>query len=73
MVMPEMGGGETYAALKQICPSMKCLLASGYSINGQAADIMKKGVEAFIQKPFTMGELAEVVRKILDGRRDVGE
>jgi PAS domain S-box-containing protein len=70
MVMPEMGGGETYTALKQICPSMKCLLSSGYSINGQAADIMKKGVEAFIQKPFTMGELAEVIRKVLDGRRD---
>lgn len=68
MVMPEMGGGETYEILKKANPSMKCILASGYSINGQAAEIMKKGVEAFIQKPFTMGELATVVRRVLDGR-----
>lgn len=46
---------------------MKCILASGYSINGHAAEIMQKGVEAFIQKPFTMGELAEMVRQVLDG------
>jgi two-component system, cell cycle sensor histidine kinase and response regulator CckA len=73
MVMPEMGGGETYELIKQIHPAMKCILASGYSINGHAADIMKKGVEAFIQKPFTMGELAEVVRQVLDGSKDAGE
>jgi two-component system, cell cycle sensor histidine kinase and response regulator CckA len=73
MVMPEMGGGETYDLIKQIHPAMKCILASGYSINGHAAHIMKKGVEAFVQKPFTMGELAEVVRKVLDGIKDEGE
>lgn len=67
MVMPEMGGGETYDILKKVSPSMKCILASGYSINGQATEIMKKGVEAFIQKPFSMGELATVVRRVLDG------
>ena len=73
MVMPDMGGGETYEILKEIRPSVKCILASGYSINGQAANIMKKGMEAFIQKPFTMSELADVVRKVLDGTKDEGE
>lgn len=74
MVMPGMDGGETYKQLKQICPSMKCILASGYSISGQAANIMKKGVEAFIQKPFGIGDLADVVRRVLDGGKgnDVG-
>jgi len=67
MVMPGMDGGETYENLKRICPSMKCILASGYSINGQAENIMKKGVEAFIQKPFSVGDLADAVRRVLDG------
>ncbi|MBN1548251.1 MAG: PAS domain S-box protein [Syntrophaceae bacterium] len=70
MVMPEMSGGETYELLRLVRPSLKCILASGYSINGQATNIMKKGVNAFIQKPFTMSELAATVRRVLDGGAD---
>ena len=66
MVMPGMGGGETYENLKRLCPTVKCILASGYSLNGQAENIMKKGVDAFIQKPFSVGQLADVVRRVLD-------
>jgi len=72
MVMPGMDGGETYENLKRICPSMKCILASGYSINEKAANIMEKGVEAFIQKPFSGGDLADTVRRVLDGANGGG-
>ena len=34
MVIPDMGGGETYDRLKEINPDIKALLSSGYSING---------------------------------------
>ena len=66
MIMPQMGGGETYDRLKKINPNIKILLSSGYSINGQAKEIMKRGCEGFIQKPFDMGELSQKIREVLD-------
>jgi two-component system, cell cycle sensor histidine kinase and response regulator CckA len=68
MVMPGMGGGETYDALKTINPEVKVLLASGYSAAGQAAEILRRGCNGFIQKPFDMNILSERIRDILDGR-----
>ncbi|MEJ2168747.1 MAG: PAS domain S-box protein [Desulfobacterales bacterium] len=39
IVMPAMGGGEVFNALKKINPQVKVLLSSGYSINGQAGGL----------------------------------
>jgi len=66
MVMPEMGGGETYDRMKGINPHIKVLLSSGYSIDGQATEILKRGCDGFIQKPFDVHELSQRIRKILD-------
>jgi len=65
MIMPEMGGGETFDRLKEIDPDVKVLLSSGYSINGQATKILRRGCDGFIQKPFNMNQLAEKVQQIL--------
>ena len=67
MIMPGMGGGETFNALKEIDPQVKVILSSGYSLDGLAREIMDRGCKAFIQKPFSLQELSEIVRKILDG------
>jgi CheY-like chemotaxis protein len=64
--MPEMGGGDTYDLLKQIDPAIKVLLSSGYSIDGQATDILKRGCNGFVQKPFNLNRLSRKVRDILD-------
>jgi len=66
MVMPDMSGGDTYDRLKQINPAIKVLLSSGYSINGQATDILNRGCNGFIQKPFNMKAFSQKVREILD-------
>jgi len=66
MIMPEMGGRETYDRMKEINPDIKVLLSSGYSINGQASEILERGCDGFIQKPFNMKELSQGVREILD-------
>jgi len=65
MIMPSMGGGETYDKLKEIHPTIKVLLSSGYSINGQATEILKRGCDGFMQKPFTMRELSKAIREVL--------
>jgi len=62
---PDMGGGETYDRMKDINPDIKVLLSSGYSINGQATEILERGCNGFIQKPFSMKELSNKIRGIL--------
>lgn len=66
MVMPEMGGGDVFDKLKKIDPDVKVLLSSGYSLNGHASKIIDRGCVGFIQKPFTIREIASQLRKILD-------
>ncbi|MEX1350485.1 MAG: response regulator [Desulfobacterales bacterium] len=66
MTMPDMSGGETYSLLKEINPSIKTLLSSGYSINGKAQAILNDGYSGFIQKPFNLTHLSHKIRKILD-------
>jgi len=66
MIMPGMGGGEAYDRMKEINPGIKVLLSSGYSIDGQATEIVARGCDGFIQKPFNVKELSQEVRKILD-------
>jgi len=41
MIMPEMGGGDTFDRLKGLDPEIKVLLSSGYSIDGQATEILE--------------------------------
>jgi len=66
MIMPDMSGGDTYDRLKDIDPKVKVLLSSGYSINGQATEILDRGCNGFIQKPFKMKELSQKLREILE-------
>jgi CheY-like chemotaxis protein len=65
LIMPQMGGGETYDRLKEIDPQVKVLLSSGYSIDGQATEILNRGCDGFIQKPFSMEDLSGKLRQII--------
>jgi CheY-like chemotaxis protein len=69
MIMPAMSGAETFDRLKEINPSVKILLSSGYSVNGQASNLLERGCDGFIQKPFNLKELSVKIRSILD-RKD---
>lgn len=65
MIMPGLSGSETYDSVKKIDPNIKVILSSGYSIEGQAAQILGKGCNAFIQKPFTINELSAKIQEVL--------
>jgi len=66
MIMPDMSGGETFNRLKAIKPDIRILLCSGYSLNGQASEIMQRGCNGFIQKPFNLKQISRKIREILD-------
>ena len=65
MIMPDMNGGECYDRLKALDPDLKVLLSSGYSCDGQAAEILERGCNGFIQKPFDVTQLSRKLREIL--------
>jgi two-component system cell cycle sensor histidine kinase/response regulator CckA len=60
-----MSGGETFDHLREIDPAIRVLLASGYSIEGQAQEILDRGCNGFLQKPFHLEKLAKKVREVL--------
>ena len=65
VIMPDMGGGEAYDRMKEINPNVKVLLSSGYSIDSQAKEILKRGCDAFIQKPFDIEKLSQAIKEVL--------
>jgi CheY-like chemotaxis protein len=65
LIMPGMGGAEVFDQLKAINPAVKVLLSSGYSIDGQATAIMKRGCSGFIQKPFSIQELSKKINEVM--------
>ena len=67
--MPGMGGAEVFEAIKSEKPDVKILLSSGYSINGKAQDILRRGCDGFLQKPFDLGGLSHKLREIIEAKR----
>jgi len=65
MIMPGMGGGETFDRLKEINPDIPVLLLSGYSIDGLATKILNRGCKGFLQKPFKIVDLSNKISEIL--------
>jgi len=66
VVMPEMNGRDLAGEIIARYPDMRLLFMSGYPANVIAHQgILDHGVP-FIQKPFSMADLTEKLRKILD-------
>ncbi|HNR12035.1 MAG TPA: response regulator [Thermodesulfobacteriota bacterium] len=66
IVMPEMGGSETYDRLMEINPELKVILASGYSLEDQAWEILERGCNGFIQKPFNLQQLCHTIQQVME-------
>jgi PAS domain S-box-containing protein len=65
VVMPKMGGRDTFLAMRQINPNVVVLLSSGHSRNGEAQATLEEGARGFIQKPCGIAELSQVIADIL--------
>ena len=66
VVMPEMNGRQLSSQIIALYPDIKLLFMSGYTANVIAHQgVLDEGV-AFIQKPFSMKDLAVKVREVLD-------
>ncbi len=66
VVMPEMNGRDLSARLSKNQPDLKTLYMSGYTANVIAHHgVLDEGVQ-FIQKPFSLKDLAAKVREVLE-------
>lgn len=66
VIMPEMSGRELAQRLLTIQPKMKILFMSGYAVNILGSQGTLNDGSYFIQKPFSLKQLAVKVRTVLD-------
>lgn len=70
VVMPEMRGHELALQLQAMNPKMKVMFISGYTANAIVhRGELEPGVH-FLQKPFSMMDLATQVRSVLDADKE---
>jgi len=65
LIMPDTGGGKVYDKMKALNPDVKVILSSGYSLDGEASEVFKRGANAFIQKPFSILTLSYKLREVI--------
>jgi PAS domain S-box-containing protein len=67
VVMPDMNGRDLAKELRSFNPQLNCLFMSGYTADVIARHgVLEEGVY-FIQKPFSLSDLASKVREVIDG------
>ncbi len=65
LVMPEMSGRDVFRALRNVNPTVRAILVTGFSLNGEAQTILDEGARALLQKPFRVEALLEAVERVL--------
>jgi len=71
MIMPGTSGSQVLKALKEINSDVKVVLSSGYSLQGEAQNVMEMGCLGFIQKPYSFAQLSGIVHKALNPDSDM--
>jgi two-component system cell cycle sensor histidine kinase/response regulator CckA len=70
MIMPGADVEGTVRRFREIDPSIRVLLSSGYSQTGNVAQQLMQCCDGFIQKPFRLTSLSTKVRKLLGAAQD---
>ncbi len=69
MTMPGLTGVDLAKRMREIRPDTRLVLITGFSELPSDEDIELNGVSALLRKPIFMDQLAETVRRALDGGR----
>ncbi len=62
LTMPHLDGAAAFAQLRRIRPDLRVIMMSGYNEHSIATQFAGKGLPGFIQKPFRLSELRQLVR-----------
>ena len=66
VVMPQMGGRDLVAKLRQANPMLKVLFTSGYTREVLPQEVVEEKDVFFLQKPYSQTTLARKIREVLD-------
>ncbi|MCG8615969.1 MAG: response regulator [Desulfobacterales bacterium] len=64
MVMPGMNGFETYEKIREISPDSRVLVCSGYSKEEEVMQMIEKGCDDYLYKPFDVAMLSEKLQAV---------
>jgi PAS domain S-box-containing protein len=70
MTMPGMTGADLALEILKIRPDVPIMLCTGYSELISEDEAKQMGIREFIMKPYSVKEMAQAVRRALDGSRD---
>ncbi len=68
MIMPEMNGFQTFEALRKIRSDIRVLISSGYARDEDIRDMLERGCDDFILKPFDVSMLSEKISHLFGAR-----
>lgn len=63
--LPRLGGRDVFMKMKEIKPSVRALVVSGYLEPGQRSEILKAGVIDTIQKPYDFRDLVQKIQAVI--------
>ena len=63
--LPDMDAKDVYKGLTKSRPGMKIIVYSGYTQEETIQEILDEGASGFLQKPFSMEELAGMIEEVL--------
>jgi PAS domain S-box-containing protein len=66
--LPKMTGMEEFKRIRQLNPTVRIIVATGYLDPEMRSELLKAGVQKFIYKPYNPKEVLKVVREVLDGK-----
>jgi PAS domain S-box-containing protein len=66
LIMPGMGGRWCLEELMKMNPWLKIIIASGFSVNGPAKEVLETGANGFIDKPYDVKQMLSKIREVLD-------
>jgi CheY-like chemotaxis protein len=61
MIMPKLGGRQTFARLRELDHTLPIVICSGFSKVQDLDALKEKGISGFLQKPFRRAQLAQAV------------
>lgn len=69
--MAGLAGPETYQRLLEMDPGVRVVLTSGTPPDADLVDLLQKNRGGFIEKPFNLAHLGDVLQKVLLGEHAV--
>ncbi len=64
LIMPGMGGAQTFDMLREVNPELRAALSTGHSPDGIAQQLLDRGMVDILPKPYRMKDISRVLNSL---------